>query len=298
MGKRNHVGYRKRRRKHHRHSVADFSWEAEKNRQPDGFFRRIRDGLVFSVLAAITFVVGGILFYSRETSPETSGQKKIPLQRSEPEAPLPTDQETKSEAAISALLAFVNAPDHASRCDHLIGRSALRDKLEAYYERDGHSLPERIINPNVTSIGMDGREILIVSFIDETGKKISAPFEWDSGSYRLHWEAMTAHGDIPWQVFFDARPEGTFEMRANLYVHQKMRDVPADATRITALLTHPDLPEPQTVAIPVGSVVHRQLMNLPSGSDIPARIGIRWMDGEDHSLPLVTRWHHRDWISP
>jgi hypothetical protein len=210
----------------------------------------------------------------------------------------PTGTNEKSEAVIAALLAFVNSPNHASRCRHLIGRSKMREQLEAYYGKQGHSFPKRIINPTVTAFEVGYREIIIILFIDQDGKRISAPFEWDIDGYRLHWEAMTGSGDIPWQDFFDRRPEGDFNMRVNLFVPKIDHELPNDNNRIIALISHPDLQQARTVAIPVGSEVHNQLLDHPSETDIPAHIGIQWLDGEGSLLPVLTKWHHRDWIAP
>lgn len=210
----------------------------------------------------------------------------------------PGDGKGKSEAVIAVLLAFVNSKDHIRRCDYIVGRATKLERLESYYDKDGYPLLGRIINPAVTALEMNDREILIVSFINEAGKRISAPFEWDNDSYRLHWEAMTGYCEVPWEIFLKNRPKGEFEMRANLYLSQTMRDIPNEAGWITAFLSHPDLPEPQTVAIPVGSEAYKQLLALPPNTDVPARIGIRWVENENLSLPVVARWYHRDWINP
>lgn len=255
--------------------------------------------LFFGVLAVIGVVLGCVLVFIPDRAPGKSfGEKPIP-QLSVPESVSPpADQAGKSEAVIAVLLAIVNSPDHTSRCEHIIGRSAMHDRLESHYGREGRLFPTRIINPSVTAIETNNREILLVSFINESGKRISAPFEWDGDAYRLHWEAMTGYGDVPWETFFNERPQGVYEMRANLYLPREAGDLPENAERITALLSHPELPKPRTVAIPVGSEAHRQLLALPPDTDIPAHIGIQWMEGDVASLPIVSRWLHRDWIRP
>jgi hypothetical protein len=217
------------------------------------------------------------------------------LGSSTPPAVQPLDPSVKSERCIAALLAFINAPDHPARCEFVFGGIALRDTIERHYSENSNSLPARLINPAVSAVAMDDREIIIVSFSDEHATAKAAPFEWDGEAYRLHWEAFAGYGEITWQQFFDLRPEGEFAMRAKLFIPEnaEIRDA-----AITALISHPDLSSPRFVTIPTASDTYLQLAACPPASDIPALIGIRWLNDKPTALPVVSRWIHRDWIAP
>ena len=210
-----------------------------------------------------------------------------------PSAAQPIEPSVKSERCVTALLEFINAPDHRTRCEFVFGRIAMRDILEKHYAEVGHCIPRRVINPDVSAVAMQDREIIIVSFSDENGKVNAAPFEWDGDSYRLHWEAFAGYGEISWQQFFDSRPDGEYEMRVKLFIPENSE---IQKGAITALLSHPDLPSPKFVTIPAGSNTYRQLANCKAATDVPALIGIRWPKDRALARPVISRWIHRDWI--
>lgn len=297
MGKTHIIHPQKRKKRRRRKGSGAFSWESS------GSASRGKKGKRFKWMAftALLVALPGLLIlgFRLNSSPRLgkipTTMEKIAKKEAEtislPNQPL--DPSVKSEQALAALLAFVNAPDNSMRCDHVIGRRTIRNILEGFYKKRERTLPARVINPTVAAVEVGGREIVIVSFVDENGKSKAAPFEWDVDGYRLHWEAFVGYGEISWQEFFDQKPMGEFKMRANLYLPEN-----SGSEDLTVLLSHPELSSPKVVRILKGSLAARMLSSYPFVTDIPVLIGIRWPEKDDLSLPVVTRWFHRDWIDP
>ena len=209
--------------------------------------------------------------------------------------PPPADPKAKSDAAVAALLAFINAPNHTARSALVYEKEHAREHLETYYEKRRHLLPAKVLNPAVSAVNLNDREILLVTFLDENGRQWSAPFEWDRNAFLLHWEAMTGFGEISWQEFLENKPQGEFTMRATFYVPPDDLDQSHDQDYITVLMSHPDLEKPTSVLIGRNSEVHHQISFYPKGKDIPAIVKIKWAD-RGNSQPELTKWYQTNWI--
>jgi len=207
----------------------------------------------------------------------------------------PSDPEAQSEAVIKALLEFINAPDHVSRLNCMYEQVDAMPELIDYYGKRGNALPQRVVNPSVSAINLAGKEILLVSFVDQDARGWSAPFEWVRGSYRLHWEAMTGYGEISWQQFFQSRSAGKFIMRAKFFIPEEDYRPSSFSNEVVVLLSHPELEKPRTVVVRKDSEAYQQLTHYPRSQDIPAIVEIHWPVSSSQ-FPEVTRWQQRDWI--
>ena len=295
-------GNRERRRRRKRSAAAP-SWENTRREDSGGGGKHFREFVFFGVIATLVAAIPVWMYFvpSPETEklPETPAlEAKTVTTEVSPFSP-PLEPSEKSDQAIAALLAFVNATDNRIRSQYVIGRLAMCDTLEDYYGKFDHKVPARIINPAVSSVETGGREIVIVSFVDENGRTNAAPFEWDADAYHLHWEAFVGYGEIPLQKFFSSRPKGEFKVRVKLFIPENQVDGDGAKKDITALVSHPDLPSPGFVRVPVDSVAFQRLSRLPPGTDVPALITIRWPKNvTEPSLPVLSGWIHRDWIRP
>lgn len=287
-----------RRTKRGRGSPKAACWESAERIGADDGPQRSKGLWIVVFAAAILAAATASLYwkpFSRQAMPSPPLQPPAGelVESVAPPAAQPLGPSEKSERCTALLMSFINAPDHATRCGFVFGRLAMRDILERHYSENGHSLPRRVINPAVSAVAIQDREIIIVSFFDENGKAKAAPFEWDGDEYRLHWEAFAGYGEIAWQQFFDLRPEGEYAMRANLFIPENAE---IREGGITALLSHPDLTAPRFVTLPAGSDAYLQITGCPPATDVPALIGIQWPEDGDTDLPVVSRWIHRDWI--
>jgi hypothetical protein len=290
---------RKRRRRHHGSRNGQFPWDArDRGRRRAGDRNRRWNRIVYGISAAILFVVvSTCIVWQIRPDHVVEEPREFPTwsnaaNTSDPPATL----QTRSEAAISELLGFVNDPTHASRSKRMHGQADALEHLEDYYDRRGNNLPRKIINPSVSSVNFKDRELLLVAFLDENGRSWAAPFEWNGSSYRMHWEAMVGYGEVSWVDFFDKRPKGRYKVRANFFLpdHEVFDPVAKDC--ILILMSHPELSRPATVLVQNGSAIHRQLANCPRATDIPGIVEIQWQQGESNQ-PELTGQFQRDWIN-
>ena len=275
-----------------------FRWDAKKGvRNPRGAKIRRRNRAIRFLTAAIFAVtlmlVVGLLL--RGGHPPVEARKLPAKLAAPPVSEPPAKAEAKSEAVISELLGFVNDPTHAARSRRMFGQAEALANLENYYDQRGNTLPRKMVNPSVSAVNFKDRELLLVAFLDESGRAWSAPFEWDGGSYRLHWEAMTGFGEISWRAFLENRPKGVFTMRANFFLPENEIFDPLATDHLVVLMSHPDLPLPASVLVPNGSNIYRQLASHPRATDIPGIVEIKWPEGNSER-PVLTRWIQRDWI--
>ncbi|MFT3991303.1 MAG: hypothetical protein QM680_07820 [Luteolibacter sp.] len=210
--------------------------------------------------------------------------------------PPPDSFRDRSQAAVDSLIAFLNSPDASSRTQWLFGGQPGANILEQYDKSVSREMPRRVINPSVSAMRVKGREILLVLFKDHQQRSWSAPFEWDRGTYRLHWEAMTGYGEIPWQTFRDKKPPGRYRMRANLFLPAAPFQTSPLEDMAVISLTHPELPVPMTALIPRTSELFSQLETLGPSGDFPAVIEIEWKPSQESIGPTITGLVHRDWL--
>ena len=290
---------RKRRRRHQGSRKGQFLWDAhDLVQRRTGDRNRRWNRIVYGVSAAILFVIVSIcvVWQIRPDHVAEDPQEFRTWSSATNISDPPTTLQARSEAAISELLGFVNDPTHSARSKRMHGQAEALEHLEDYYDQRGNALPRRIINPSVSAVNFKDRELLLVAFLDENGRSWAAPFEWNGHSYRMHWEAMVGYGEIPWVEFFDKRPQGTFQMRANFFLPDNEVFDPVATDCIVVLMSHPDLPRPATVLVQNGSAIHRQLSSYPRAMDIPGIAEIQWKEGESNHPELTGRFQ-RDWIN-
>lgn len=282
-----------------------FNWENSSVSGTSNRRRRLPRKLFRPVIGALALVACAVacsVFLIRSIDPLASTaatpSKSAPEVDPEPSIPLlepPLDPKDRANAAIKEILGFVNATSHVERTARIFETDDIPRKLDAYYQSRGHSLPKRIINPSVTAAEFKGRELLFVSFSDESGRLWSAPFEWDRDRYRMHWEAMTGFGEISWDTFFAERPKGVHRMRLKLYLPEDGLAVSPDGIHLIGLVSHPELVQPMGVLVKKNSPVHRSIEALGQQGDVPALVGIEWPEtGGDQ--PVICEWLHRDWL--
>lgn len=224
-----------------------------------------------------------------------TGEQCRPEQRGASLRQPPADPKTKSDVVIAELLGFINDADHATRSLRIYELVDTIAHLRSYYDKRGRALPKKVVNPAVTAVDLKGREIILVVFQDEAGRTWSAPFEWDRGSYRLHWEAMTGFGEISWQEFFKNHPSGHYKMRATFFLPEEAIESPAAVGHAVVLMSHPDLEQPVSVLVPLASQTYLRLTSHPRATDIPALVEIHWPDASA-TQPVLSSWIHDNWI--
>lgn len=291
--------YRRKHRLKKRRSVNVFTWESSEGASAPQTRPWGRFGWPLPAFLATVLCLTGIIFFLYKYF-YGSEARKIPLQTVEQEESLPPIEKAEvAVAAITVLTDFINARNHLDRCDYVVGGGKILNLLEKHYEIRGRQLPRRIINPVTSAVELNGRQIILISFTDESGKQIAAPFEWSGDKYLLHWEAMTGYGDIALPVFFAQQTPGLFSIRGTIFVPERQDSIQIDSSPgFTALLSHPDLSEPRIVFIPDGSSAHHHLEDFPRNVDIPAHISVTWRNSNDTGLPVIAEWHHKHWIAP
>lgn len=251
-----------------------------------------------ATLAILGLIALAVFLMTKRNDPSPRGHSAIPVESGELGLVPPSLPQERSAAALEALVSFANAPDHAFRVPLLHERDVSANTLREFYTRDPELLPETIVNPSVSAIELDGREILLVSFIDHKQRPWSAPFEWSRGSYKLHWKAMTGYCEIPWSTFIEQRPEGRFTMRGKLYLPSTDSEEPGATGFITALVAHPDLSQPIPVRIQQGSEASNWMGSFHRAKDIPGIFEFTWESPvpADSTRPTLTHCLKRDWI--
>ena len=207
----------------------------------------------------------------------------------------PNEQKEKSDAVISAWIGFIKARNHLARESMIFEEVGASDRLKIHYDQNGNSLPKKILNPSVSAVMRDAREILLLSFADETGKKWLAPYEWRDDRYYVHWDALTGFCETPWPVLLEKRPTGFFRMRGNFVVPESLSEELKSSDHILVWVGHPDLEKPVAVSLSKTSEAYRMMNAFPRGKAIPAVVEIEWPNPKA-ARPELTRWIHQGWF--
>lgn len=284
-----------RRHRNSRSSTPEFTWERPLDSKP-GEITRARTFWPLVLLALLGCAVAAIGLVARRNALPSGAQSISPSPIKEIMPPF--SPEARSAAALDALLAFANAPDHKSRLPLLYESNLAAATLDEFYSRDPELLPQKVLNPSVSAITLDGREILLVSFLDHRHRPWSAPFEWFRDSYKLHWKAMTSYCETPWSNFLQNHPRGKFIMRGKLYLPEAPISDPGSSDFTIALVSHPDLSQPSTLRIPRGSKAAESIKDFPRSKDVPGIFEVSWDANAamQATRPILVRWIQRDWI--
>lgn len=291
---------RYRRRVRGQESSPEEGWGAEANlsrwKSLDLRFRRSAQVVAMLVLVGVVALVAAIWTRNRAEEESLHRSPDRVVRSSSEVAPPPERPEEKSALALAAVDRFFSAARMEEKLDLVFDLRVEAEEVKDYYLTRGRVDPSPEGERKVTAISESGREILIVTFRDQSGRDWAAPLEWHGTGYRLHWGAMTGYGEIPWAKFLE-KPRGEkWKMRLNLYrpADQTAHQLPEGHDYV--LVTHPELQRPLGALLaPDSSLQSIQL--LPEGRDIPVRVEMIWQDfGEAGEWPVITSLIHRNWI--
>jgi hypothetical protein len=256
----------------------------------EGLHRGIRVFFAVGVMVALLIVafIGAESLREKAVPPLDEESGDVP--RTE-HVLAPESREERSALAIRALDQFFLATGPAARAKYLCDQVDIPAMDEFYEVPQQH----KIINPKVTAVEVRGREILIITFQDETGVQRAAPMEWKIEGYQLHWGAMMARGQMTWENFLRVKPTDPVAMRVVLSLQKKPSfEIDFDG-HYFGTIEHPELSQP----LPVVIAPRPWVASLSVGEKVPLKVLIRYVTlSNGTSWPLVSGLIHLHWISP
>jgi hypothetical protein len=257
----------------------------------EGFHRGVR--VFFAVGTIVTlFIVAfmGAEFFREKSVPPSDEESGSDSPKAE-YVLAPEGREERSALAIKTLDQFFLASGPTARAEYLFDQGDIPAMDEFYEAPQKH----KIINPKVTAVDIKGREILIISFQDETGVQRAAPMEWKGDGYQLHWGAMMARGQMTWEDFLRDEPTDPVAMRVVLSLEKKPSFEFDFDGNYYGSIEHPELSQP----LPVVIAPHSWVVSLSVGERVPLKVLVKYVTlSNGTSWPLVSGLIHLHWIKP
>lgn len=203
------------------------------NKQPKdrALWQRAVIAIALAAAAAILLIAVAAFYWF-----VTKESKPAVVAKPPPEKPPAAITEDRAKEIIEAnLRAFLAAEDNGTREKYIFPDGRPESREDFYTGRKIRDVPLWKIEQMEKSATEHG-EIWFVRFSDLRRHTRVVSFQRHGDDYLLHWLAMKAYGDMPWDEFILNKPERPTEMRA--YVRQYGGALPlgADGTRYHAFL--------------------------------------------------------------
>lgn len=212
------------------------------------------------------------------------------VEKSPPEAApaIFTEEEVKRIVEVN-LRAFLKAASNDERLKYIYQPEDEKSYLDVYYGKrehvDTHLWKIERLEPVTSAQG----EIWFVVYRDVTKKQRLVSFQRYEDDYLLHWSAMTAYCELPWEQFIVKRPEEAVMMRGYVSHYEGPRPLGLSSDKFHCFLIEDREGLFSELAImESGSVGFSVLTNLPKDGRHPVtlQLGYRPNPGANHDKIL------------
>ncbi|MCP5535275.1 MAG: hypothetical protein H7A51_03460 [Akkermansiaceae bacterium] len=193
---------------------AGFGEKNARSEEPKPRWRRYLLLLVLTVLACI--VVAGIFsfYWFISTQSEPGSAEKSPLAA----APAVIDEAKAKEMIEANLRAFLQAETNEERLKYVYMPEDEKPQLDVYYNERGHVHTPAWKIERMEHVKSVQGDVWFVVYRDLNKIQRLVSFQRFGDHFLLHWSAMTAFCEIPWEKFIVQRPSTPVTMRC--YVRQ------------------------------------------------------------------------------
>ena len=233
-------------------------------------------GLALAVLFSLS---QGIILLG----PHPKVQNAVPAPAILPPDPMPP-------AALSALNAFFEAPDLASKAALVRDPARVLPMMKDYHNRREHALPTlgRVSPGRAVHFG----ETPMVLFEVEpfSGPRYPVAVVWDGHRFAIDWESLTAYGTMEWSEFVETQPATVQTLRVYVQNASEAQQIPDVAAGFKAFrIEHRD--DPQAIVAIADVDMASILAPLVEKQRAPVTLEIAWrkLSPSGLSVPEIRR---------
>ena len=215
--------------------------------------------------------------------PHPKVQNTVPAPVILPPDPMPP-------AALSALNAFFEAPDLASKAALVRDTARVLPMMRDYHDRRGHAFPTlgRVSPGRAVHFG----ETPMVLFEVEpfSGPRYPVAVVWDGHRFTIDWESLTAYGTMEWSEFVETQPATIQTLRVYVQNASEGQQIPGVAVGFKAFrIEHRD--DPQAIVAIADVDMANILAPLVEKQRAPFTLEIAWrkLNSGGLSVPEIRR---------
>lgn len=197
----------------------------------------------------------------------------------------PEDAAERSRRARAAWLAFLEAPDFATRVAHVKDPERVEPLMRDYHFERGHPFPTMAaMSEGTFGTGPERQAVLfVVKPVD--GADYAVAIEWSDGRFAVDWESLVAYGTMDWSALLEERPAEPQLVRVFVSPLDEARQDPRmPEGSVNYVIEHRDHATPAVLR--VGPKFVGTLAWHVRGDRVPARLRVRGIEG-NRSLELV-----------